>query len=107
VLPRAFTRPWSVHLQLPLANRLPDIAAFGKQLEAAGFTDVRVEDATEVCLGGFRKYLARWPESERRKGRMSLPMSVVASAGTRAIAAYFGAICKAYLIASARKPSPA
>ncbi len=104
MLPRAFTRPWSVYLQLPLANRLPDIATFGKQLEAAGFADVRVEDATEVCLGGFRKYLARWPESERRKGRMPVAMSILASAGTRTFAAYFGAICKAYLIASARKP---
>ncbi len=104
VLPRAFTRPWSVYLQLPLANRLPDIATFGKQLQAAGFTNVRAEDATEVCLGGFRKYLARWPESERRKGRMSFAKSILASAGTAAFAAYFGAICKAYLIASAQKP---
>ncbi len=104
VLPSAFTRPWSVYLQLPIANRLPDIATFGKQLDSAGFTDVRVEDATEVCLGGFRKYLARWPQSERRNGRMSFAKSVLASAGTRAFAAYFGVICKAYLMASARKP---
>lgn len=106
VLPKAFTRPWSVYLQLPLANRLPDIATFGRQLEAAGFTEVCVEDATEVCLGGFRKYLARWPETERRNGRMSAPISVAASVFTRGFAAYFGAICKAYLIASARKPFP-
>ena len=104
VLPRGFTRPWSVYLQLPLANRLPNIASFAEQLEGMGFTDVCTEDAKKVCLGGFRKYLSRWPEREREKGRMSRGKSVVMSAGVRAFAAYFGAICRAYVIASARKP---
>jgi MPBQ/MSBQ methyltransferase len=104
MLPAAFTRPWSEYLHLPLANRLPDLTTFAKHLDEAGFTDVRVEDATDICLGGFRKYLARWPETEHRHGRMSLPASLLYSPGYRAFAAYFGAITKVYLIALARKP---
>lgn len=107
MLPAAFTRPWSEYLHLPLANRLPDLATFGRHLEEAGFVDVCVEDATDVCLGGFRRYLARWPGAERKQGRMPLLVSLLYSPGYRAFAAYFGAITKVYLIATARKPTRA
>jgi ubiquinone/menaquinone biosynthesis C-methylase UbiE len=104
---REFTRPIAAYLQVPLANFAPDIASFAARLEAAGFEAVRVQDATQACLGGFRRHLACWPASEHKSGRMTLGKSIGASLLSRIIARYFGAVCKTYLIASARKPAAA
>ncbi|TIT84310.1 MAG: class I SAM-dependent methyltransferase, partial [Mesorhizobium sp.] len=69
-----------------------------------GFQDVRVEDRTDDCLGGFRRSLVAWPASERGKGAMSLKSSLGTALVCRLIAGYFGAVSKAYLLVSARKP---
>ncbi len=90
----------------PLANRVPDIATYRTQLEAAGFTAVSVEDATDACAGGFKRHLLSWPALEYRNGRMSLPARLAATAFGKAMAAYLGLACKNYIIASARKPLP-
>jgi MPBQ/MSBQ methyltransferase len=66
---------------------------------------MNIRDATQACLGGFREHLVRWPASERRAGRMSPATGLLASLLSRIIAGYFGAITKAYLLASARKPA--
>jgi MPBQ/MSBQ methyltransferase len=102
---RDFTRPIAEHLQVPLANFAPNIASFGARLKAAGFEEVDVQDATQACLGGFRRHLARWPASEHKNGRMTLGKSIGASLLSRVIAGYFGVVCKTYLLASARKPA--
>ena len=102
---RAFMKPIGNWGQVPPANFVPDVAGYRARFEAAGFEGVTVEDATQVCLGGFRRHLARWPESERRNGRMKLGKSMVASVLSASIARYFGTVCKTYLIASARKPN--
>jgi ubiquinone/menaquinone biosynthesis C-methylase UbiE len=89
---------------VPIANHLPDIAAYRAQLGSAGFTVVSVEDVTDACVKGFQRHLAGWPASEYRKGRMSLPTRLFASVFGKALAAILGASCKSYLIAVARKP---
>jgi MPBQ/MSBQ methyltransferase len=91
---------------VPLANQLPDIAAYRAQLEAAGFTAVSIEDVTDACVKGFRGHIVEWPGSEYRKGRMSLPTRLFASVISKAFAAYLAVACKSYLIAAARKPFP-
>lgn len=101
---REFLRPFAEYGQVPRANLVPDIANFRARLEAAGFEAIDVQDATQACLGGFRRHLARWPASERRRGRMKLCKSIGASLLSPIIAGYFGIVCKTYLMASARKP---
>jgi MPBQ/MSBQ methyltransferase len=101
---RGFLRPLGKYGQVPPANFVPDIASYRAGLEAAGFEDVNVKDATQACLGGFRRHLARWPASERRSGGMKLGKSIAASLLSGMIAQYFGTVCKTYLIAAARKP---
>lgn len=102
---RGFLRPFAEYGHVPRANLVPDIAGFRARLDAAGFEAADVHDATQACLGGFRRHLVRWPASERRSGRMKLGRSLGASLVSRTIARYLGIICKAYLIASARKPT--
>lgn len=104
ILFRGFTSSISDRLGVPKANLVPDIAAYRTLLAAAGFQDVKVEDATDDCLGGFRRSLVAWPASERRKGAMSLKSALGTAAVCRLIAGYFGAVSKAYLLVSAKKP---
>ena len=101
---RGFLKPIGDYGQVPPANFVQNIADYGTRLEAAGFENVEVEDATERCLTGFRRHLAGWPAGERRRGRMPLGQSLLMSALSAGIARYFRMTCKAYLIASARKP---
>src|SRR5262249_32659037 len=92
---------------VPLANQLPDIAAYHAQLEAAGFAAISIEDVTDACVKGFQGHVAGWPASEYRKGRMSLPTRLFASIFSKAFATILAFACKGYLIAAARKPFPA
>ena len=101
---RDFMRPFGEFGQVPRANFAADVADFRARVEAAGFEAVDVQDATQACLTGFRRYLVRWPASERRAGRMKPGKSIGAGLISRVIAAYFGTVCKAYLLVSARKP---
>ncbi len=101
---RSFMKPIGDFGQVPPANFLRDVAGYRSQLAVAGFESIDVLDATQVCLAGFRRHLARWPASERQRGRMKLGKSILASVLGATIAKYFGVVCKAYLIASARKP---
>ena len=101
---RAFMKPVGEFGRVPRANFVPDIAGYRAGLEGAGFENVCVEDATEVCLRGFERHLLRWPGLERRQGRMGFFKSIAAAAVSRGIAQYFRIVCKAYWIASARKP---
>ncbi len=101
---RGFMKPIGDFGQVPPANFVRDAASYGVRLEAAGFEGVDVVDATQACLGGFRRHLAHWPLSQRRDGRMNLAKTLAASVISRAIAQYFQVVCKSYLIASARKP---
>jgi MPBQ/MSBQ methyltransferase len=102
---RDFLRPIGDWGHVPRVNFAADIDSYRDRYNAAGFEAVDVEDATHACLGGFRRHLARWPASERKAGRMSLVTSAAASLISPLIAAYFGVVCKAYLMASGRKPS--
>jgi MPBQ/MSBQ methyltransferase len=101
---REFMRPFGEFGQVPVANFAAGTADFRARLEAAGFEAVDVQDATQACLAGFRRHLVRWPAAERKAGRMTLVKSVGAGLMSRVIAAYFGTVCRAYLIVSARKP---
>jgi MPBQ/MSBQ methyltransferase len=102
---RGFMKPFGEYGQVPRANFVPDIASYSARVEAAGFEGVHVEDATQACLGGFRRHLASWPASKRRDGSMKLGKSIAASLLSGIIAQYFGTVCKTYLIAQARKPN--
>jgi len=101
---RAFLKPIGDFGQVPPANFIHTIADYRARIETAGFESVEVEDATERCLTGFRRHLARWPAGERRGGRMTFAQSLLMSALSAGIARYFRMTCKAYVIASARKP---
>jgi len=101
---RGFMKPIGDLGQVPPANFAKDIADYRTRLAAAGFGNIDVKDATQACLTGFRRHLARWPSSQRRRGRMKLGKSILMSMVSATIATYFGAVCKTYLIASARKP---
>lgn len=90
---------------IPRANQVPSIADYRARLAAAGFVSIDVTDATGLCVGGFHKNLARWPGAERRAGRMKLSRSLGAALICKLLAAYFGRVCKSYLLVSARKPS--
>lgn len=109
VLSDILFRPVSNALQefwhIPRANRVSSIADYRARLAAAGFVSIDVTDATGLCVGGFRKNLARWPGAERRAGRMSLARSLGAAPVCKLLAAYFGRVCRTYLLVSARKPS--
>ena len=102
---RRFVEPFAPQFQIPRANLVRDIATYVERLEAAGLVNSDVKDATRACMGGFRRYLGRWPAAERRGGRMSWGTSLGASLVCRAIAAYFGAATKFYLLVSAQKPA--
>jgi MPBQ/MSBQ methyltransferase len=101
---RGFLKPFGDYGQVPRTNFVPDIATYRARMETAGFEGVNVQDATQACLGGFRRHLVRWPASEHQGGRMKLGKTIAASLLSRIIAQYFTIVCKTYLIASARKP---
>jgi len=88
---------------VPRANHVRDSAEYRNRLSVAGFTNIDIEDETNACLGKFRTNLARWPMTEYRAGRLRLTRAVGTSLVCRAVAAYFGFFCKAYLLVSARK----
>ena len=104
---RKFLKPFGDWGQVPRPNFIQDIATYRARFEAAGFESVNVRDATDACLGGFRRHLSQWPMAERRNGRMSLGKSAVASFASAMIARYFHTVCKTYLMASGRKPAGA
>ena len=104
ILFRGFTAPVSESLGVPKANLIADIEGYGAQLRTIGFHDVRIDDATDDCLGGFRRSLVAWPASERRAGRMKFRNAIGPALVCRAISAWFGTAVKAYLLVSARKP---
>lgn len=104
ILFRAFTNPVCASLGVPKPNLVPDIDAYGAQWRSIGFHDVRIDDATQDCLGGFRKSLVAWTASERRAGRMKFRNAIGPALVCRAISAWFGTAVKAYLLVSARKP---
>jgi ubiquinone/menaquinone biosynthesis C-methylase UbiE len=89
--------------QVPRANHVLDIAEYRNRLAAAGFTNIEIEDETDVCLGQFCRNLARWPMTEYRAGRLGLTKTLGTSLVCRALAAYFSFTCKTYLLVSARK----
>ena len=104
ILFRSFTTPVSESLGVPKANLIADIDAYGAQLRSIGFRDVRIDDATQDCLGGFRRSLVAWPAPERRAGRLKFRDALGTALVCRAISAWFGTAMKAYLLVSARKP---
>ena len=104
ILFRSFTTPVSESLGVPKANLIADIDGYGAQLRSIGFQDVRIDDATQDCLGGFRRSLVAWPAAEQRAGRLKFRDAFGTALVCRAISAWFGAAVKAYLLVSARKP---
>ncbi len=102
---RQFMKPIGDFGQTPPANFFQTVEEYRARLEARGLEDIRVDDATQACLGGFRSHLARWPAAEWRRGRMGLGKALLMSFLSFGIATYFWAVCKTYVIASARKPA--
>jgi len=101
---RGFAAALAPRTMVPRANLVPDLAGYAQRLAAAGFVDIDVRDETQACLGGFRRHVVHWPAIERRAGRLSFRTSVATAFVARIISAYFGAVSKTYLLASARKP---
>jgi MPBQ/MSBQ methyltransferase len=94
----------SVVAQVPRANHVASIVGYTRCLEAAGFEQIDVQDATEACLGGFYRNIVWWPTQERTHGRMKFAESVLASFLCGIIAGYVRSVSKTCVIASARKP---
>jgi SAM-dependent methyltransferase len=88
----------------PPPNLLPDVASYYSLLDRIGFVEVGFQDATRACLGEFRRRLVHWPLRELRARRIKFSRFLGSAAANVAIAAYFGAITKAYLLGKARKP---
>ena len=97
----------SERLTVPKANRVPNIASNRALLEKSGFDRIGIEEATDNCLGGFRRSLVAWPGAQRRQGEMNLATSLAASAVCRLLSGYFAVITGAYLLVAARKPDEA
>ncbi len=95
---------FSERTQVPKANLLPSIDAYREMMERIGFTEVRIDDETDNCLGGFRRSLAAWPARERAAGRMSFGTGLAARIVAGGIATWFGLTSRNYLLVSARKP---
>lgn len=93
--------PW---LQVPRANLEADVDSYAGRLSAAGFTVAEIADATEGCVGGFCRHLARWPAKQRRAEAMSVPRTMVAGVVCTLIAGYFRRAVKSYLLVTAEKP---
>jgi ubiquinone/menaquinone biosynthesis C-methylase UbiE len=104
ILFHGFTAPIAGSLGVPKANLVADIETYSARLRSAGFEQVSVENATDACLGGFRRSLVAWPAAERRAGRLKAKDAVGAAIVCRAISGWFGATMKAYLLVSAKKP---
>jgi MPBQ/MSBQ methyltransferase len=104
ILFRGFTAPVADSLGVPKANLIPDIDAYAAQLRSTGFGNIDITNATDHCLGGFRRSLVAWPARERRAGRMKFKDALGAAAVCRAISAWFGTTMNAYLLVSAKKP---
>ena len=88
----------------PSANLVADAAAYRSLLDRIGFTEVGLQEATKGCLGEFRRRLVRWPADELRARRIKVSRFLSSLATNLAIATYFGAITKTYLLGKARKP---
>jgi MPBQ/MSBQ methyltransferase len=104
ILFRGFTAPVSGSLGVPRANLITDIESYSARLGSIGFGEIDVRNATEECLGGFRRNLVAWPSAERRAGSLAFKDALGAAIVCRAISAWFGATMKAYLLVSAKKP---
>jgi MPBQ/MSBQ methyltransferase len=104
ILFRGVFNALSASSHVPRANLLPSIAEYSARLAAAGFVAIDVTDATATCLSGFRKNLGGWAGVEYRAGRMQLSRSLGTALLCRLLAAYFGLICRTYLLVSSRKP---
>jgi MPBQ/MSBQ methyltransferase len=102
ILVRGFVASFTA--RVPRANLVPDITSYATCLETAGFEEIDVQDATEACLGGFRRNMVRRPASEYTSGRMRFAKRTMVSLGRQIIAGYVGSVSKTYLLASARKP---
>lgn len=89
---------------VPAANLLEDIEAYRSLLSAIGYEAIAIEDATDACLKPFCRGLAAWPASQRMAGAIKPGKALRRSFSYGAVAAYFGALCKAYLLVASRKP---
>lgn len=107
ILYRKFATPLVAPTHVPRANFVVDPAAYRRLLERVGFQEVAVEDATAACLGRFRRNLAAWPMAQQKAGRLKYRTALLRALMARGIAWYFGATCKAYVLAAARKPGGA
>jgi MPBQ/MSBQ methyltransferase len=99
-----FTSAFAAGAGVPKANVITDIETYSERLRSTGFREIDLRNATNDCLGGFRRSLVAWPSQERRAGRLQFRDALGAAVVCRAISAWFGATMKAYLLVSARKP---
>jgi MPBQ/MSBQ methyltransferase len=104
ILFRSFAAPFVGPYHVPRANLPADISLYRKQLEAAGFGEIEIEDATEISVRRFCRNFAGWPAAEYRAGRSKLSKAIRRTFIYRLLAGYFGAMCKSYILAAARKP---
>lgn len=104
ILVRRIALPIAALTHVPRANFVSGVGAYRRRLEAAGFVSVAVDDATDICLGRFRRNLAGWPAAQRRAGRLKFGKALRRSLVAHAISGYFGVTCGGYVLAAARKP---
>jgi ubiquinone/menaquinone biosynthesis C-methylase UbiE len=105
ILFRSLAAPFVGLYHVPRANLLADIPLYRKQLEAVGFGEIEIEDATEISVRRFCRNFAGWPAAEYRAGRSNLSKAIRRTLIYRLLAGYFGAMCKSYVLAAARKPA--
>ena len=105
MLHRRIAAPLARAFHLPAANYERGLASYRRRLEAVGFVEVEAEDATDVCLRPFLRGLAGWPAAQRAAGHIGLGKAIERSLTHGALALYFAAVFKTYVLASARKPA--
>ena len=106
ILFRRIATPFVNLYHVPRVNALADISLYRTQMAAAGFDKIEIEDVSDVSLRTFCRNLAAWPASEYRAGRSKLSKAIRRSIIYRMLAGYFRGMCKAYVLAAARKPAP-
>lgn len=105
ILFRTLAAPLASFFHVPRANLLTNIKGYRSQLEAIGYEEVDITDATGATVRRFCQQLSAWPASQYHAGHTSLGKAIKGMIAYRAAAACISMTCKRYLIVACRKPT--
>lgn len=90
---------------VPKANLLRSIDAYRDLLQQIGFVSISIEDETDRCIGGFRRHLSLFADTQQAAGLMNWRSALGGRIVWPAASAFFGLTCKQYLLVAASKPA--